>query len=197
MDRFNSACSRVKQRVILKINKMAYSLKIHDPRFDKYIKNTKDYKYQFGFALAIIAVVGFYLYGELSDEMDNPEAFHIGLVIGGMFLLIGIYSAFSRKKEATWDGEVVEKEIQEKEKSTDFIVYFEDENHKRYERRTENDATVYNYFKIGDKVRYHGKLRSFEKFDKSKDAIIFCNACAFMHEIDEHICRNCGCPLLK
>lgn len=176
---------------------MAYSLKIHDPRFDKYLKNTKDYRYQFGFALAIIAIVGFYIYGEVSDEMDNSEALYVGLTIGGMFFLIGIYAAFSRKKENSWDGEVVEKEIIEKEKSTDFFVYIEDQKHQKHEIRSENDATLYNYYKIGEKVRYHGKLRSYEKFDKSKDDIIFCNACAFMHEIDEHICRNCGCPLLK
>jgi hypothetical protein len=176
---------------------MAYSLKIHDPRFDKYLKNTKDYRYQFGFALAIIAIVGFYLYGEMSDEMDNPEALYIGLGIGGMFFLIGIYAALSVKKTPTWDGEVVEKEIIEKEKSTDFVVYIEDQKHQKHEIRSENDATLYNYYKIGEKVRYHGKLRSYEKFDKSNDEIIFCNACAFMHEIDEHICRNCGCPLLK
>ena len=176
---------------------MSYSLKIHDPAFDKYIKNTRDYRYQFGFGLAIIAVLGFYIYGEISDEMDNPEALHIGLGIGGMFFLIGIYAAFSRKKESTWDGEVVEKEIVEKEKKTEFVVYFEDQRKVRHEIRSENDATLYDYYKIGEKVRYHGKLRSYEKYDKSNDDIIFCNACSFMHDIEEHICRNCGCPLLK
>ncbi|PKP14488.1 MAG: hypothetical protein CVU08_00220 [Bacteroidetes bacterium HGW-Bacteroidetes-3] len=176
---------------------MAYSLKIHDPAFDTYLKNTKDYRFQFAFALAIIAIAGFYLYGEMSDEMDNPEALHIGLGIGGMFFLIGVYSAFSVKKEATWDGEVVEKEIVKKEKVTEFIVYFEDQKHKRHEIRTENDATLYDYFKIGEKVRYHGKLKTYEKYDKTVDDIIFCNACSFMHDIDEIVCRNCGCPLLK
>ena len=176
---------------------MAYSLEIHDPAFDTYIKNTKDYRYQFGFVLAIIAIAGFYLYGEMSDEMENPEALYIGLGIGGMFFLIGIYSALSKKKEKTWDGEVVEKLISEKEKVTEFIVLFEDQNKKMHQLVSENDATLYNYYKIGEKVRYHGKLRTYEKFDKSNDDIIFCNACSFMHEIDEHICRNCGCPLLK
>ena len=70
---------------------MAYSLKIHDPAFKQHIKNTKNYRYQFGFGLAIVAVAGFYLYGETSSEMDNPEALYIGLGIGGMFFLIGIY----------------------------------------------------------------------------------------------------------
>ena len=88
---------------------MAYSLKIHDPAFAKYLKNTKDYRFQFAFVLAIIAVVGFYIYGEVSDEMDNPEALYIGLGIGGMFFLIGVFSALSVNKVPSWDGEVVER----------------------------------------------------------------------------------------
>ncbi|WP_298367994.1 hypothetical protein [uncultured Lutibacter sp.] len=176
---------------------MAYSLKIHDPAFKQHIKNTKNYRYQFGFGLAIVAVAGFYLYGETSSEMDNPEALYIGLGIGGMFFLIGIYAMLSVKKTPSWDGEVVEKEIIEKGKSTDFVVYIADQRNKKHEIRSENDATIYNYYKVGEKVRFHGELQSYEKFDKSKDDIIFCNACSFMHEIDEHICRNCGCPLLK
>ena len=176
---------------------MAYSLKIHDPAFAKYLKNTKDYRFQFAFVLAIIAVVGFYIYGEVSDEMDNPEALYIGLGIGGMFFLIGVFSALSVNKVPSWDGEVVEKEIVKLKGKPYFIVYFEDQKHKRYEIRSEDDATLYNYYKIGEKVRYHGHLKTYEKFDKSKDDIIFCNACSFMHEITEHNCQNCGCPLLK
>jgi hypothetical protein len=176
---------------------MAYSLKIHDPAFAKYLKNTKDYRFQFAFALAIIAVVSFYIYGEVSDEMDNPEALYIGFGIGGMFFIIGVYSAMQIKKAPSWDGQVVEKEIVELKDKTYFIVYVEDQKYQKHEIKSENDATLYDYYKIGEKVRYHGDLKSYEKFDKSKDDIIFCNACAFMHEIDEHICRNCGCPLLK
>ncbi len=177
---------------------MSYSQKISDPRFDQYLKNTRDYRYQFGFILTIVAVVGFYIYGETSSDMDNPEALHIGLGIGGMFFLIGLYAAFSGKKNApTWDGEVVEKEIVKKNGRTYFVVYFEDEKGNRHEISAEKDPTLYDYYKIGEKVRYHGKLKSYEKFDKSHDDIIFCNACAFMHDMEEHICQNCGCPLLK
>ena len=176
---------------------MAYSSKINDPSFNKYLNHTKNYRWQFGFALAIIAVIGFYLYGSFSEEINNPEALYIGLGIGGMFLLIGIFSAFSGKKERTWDGEVVDKgKIKQKNKII-FIVYIRDSRQQIHQIRSENDTTLYDYYKIGEKVRYHGKLKTYEKYDKSRDDIIFCNACSFMHEIEEHICRNCGCPLLK
>ncbi|MDG1279059.1 MAG: hypothetical protein P8O16_17400 [Algoriphagus sp.] len=176
---------------------MAYSSKIKDPKFDQYLKNTRNYRYQFAFGLGVIAVIGFFLYGEFSDEMDNPEALYIGLVIGGMFLLIGLYSVFSLRPKLDWDGEVAEKEILEKDGKSIFLVYIEDSRGMRHELRAENDPTVYEYYKLGEKVRYHGKLKTFEKFDKSNDDIIFCNACSFLHEISEETCRNCGCPLLK
>ena len=79
---------------------MAYSLKIHDPAFDIYLKNTKDYRFQFAFALAIIAIAGFYLYGEMSDELENPEALYIGLGIGGMFFFDRCLFRFFRKERA-------------------------------------------------------------------------------------------------
>lgn len=176
---------------------MPYSAKINDPRFAKYLKNTADYRNQFGFALSIIAVVGFYLYGELSDEMDNPEALYIGLTIGGLFFIIGLYAAFSRKKEADVEAEVVEKEIKKEHGRSYFIVYFEDQLGNKREIKTENDPTLYNYYRIGEKVKYHGHLKTYEKYDKSGDDIIFCNACSFMNDISEVTCRNCGCPLLK
>jgi len=34
------------------------------------------------------------------------------------------------------------------------------------ERMALNDDTLYKYFQIGDRVRHHGGLNSFEKYDK-------------------------------
>ncbi|WP_372775379.1 hypothetical protein [Mangrovibacterium sp.] len=186
---------------------MAYSNKIHDQSFDRYLTSSKKWKFQFSLIIAVIAVGGFFLYGALSDEMDNPEALQIGLVIGLMFIAIGFFSGKSKSATRDWDGVVVDKKIKKTYKDIGelgskaeryvFTVFIKCENRKVHEIWSENDDTVYNYYKIGDKVRYHAKLNSYEKFDKSGDTIIFCNACAFLHEIDEEVCRNCGCPLLK
>ncbi len=90
---------------------MAYSDKINDPAFNRYLKNTSNYRLQFSLVLAFAAIAGFFLYGHLSDEMDNPEALYIGLAIGGMFFLIGFFSARSVKPAVTWDGVVTGKKI--------------------------------------------------------------------------------------
>lgn len=175
---------------------MSYSLKINDPSFDNYLRKSRKWKFQFSLIIATVAIAGFYLYGAFSDEMDNPEALRIGMVIGTLFLAIGFFSSKSRNS-ASWDGVVIDKKIRKTEKYIVYNVYIKSQTGKVHERRDENDTTVFNYYKIGDKVRFHGKLNSYEKFDKSGDDIIFCNACAFLHDIEEDVCRNCGCPLLK
>ena len=87
--------------------KAGYSERISDPAFARYLKNTSRWSSLFSLILAVAAVAGFYIYGETSPEMDNPEALYIGLGIGGMFLLIALYSIIARKRSKTWDGVVV------------------------------------------------------------------------------------------
>jgi len=185
---------------------MAYSTKIHDQAFEKYLQNSKNWKFQFSLILAVLAVAGFWMYGTFGNEMNTQEALQIGLFIGFMFVVIGFFSGLSKPKR-DWDGEVVDKKIKKTFKDIGYqnskaecyvyTVYIKSETGKVHEIRSENDDTLFNYFKIGDKIRRHERLKSYEKFDKSGDEIIFCNACAFLHNIEEDVCRNCGCPLLK
>ncbi len=186
---------------------MAYSSKINDQAFDRYRQNTKNWRFGFSLIIAAIAVLGFYAYGALSSEMNNPEALQIGLTIALMFILIGFFSTRTRTNSRTWDGVVIDKSVRKTNKDIGyngvkaerliFTVFVKSEDGNTHEIRNEDDDTVYYYYKIGDKVRYHGSLHSYEKFDKSGDTIVFCNACAFMHDINDDVCRNCGCPLLK
>ncbi|HCF70082.1 MAG TPA: hypothetical protein DER33_00560 [Syntrophomonas sp.] len=141
--------------------------------------------------------------------IDNPEALLIGLGIGGMFLAIALFQSIGRRS-TTWDGVVVDKQIEEKrrkrhsgdndyywEQYTLFTVIIKRDDGKIYTKSAEDDDTVFNYYQIGDKVRHHGGLNSIEKYDKSGDDIIFCNACASLNDIKDDYCFRCKCPLLK
>ncbi|MDD3357332.1 MAG: hypothetical protein PHP72_10495 [Dysgonamonadaceae bacterium] len=184
-----------------------YSQRIDDPAIAKYIKNNNQWSIIFSIILAFVAVVGFQIYGETSSEMDNPEAFYIGLGIGGMFLLIAFFQIAGRKKSTTWDGTVVEKNIRKKRRHDKYQDMWENyllyqvtikaDNGKKHNITAEDDDTKYNYFKIGDRVRHHKGLNTYEKQDKSSDTIIFCNACATLNDIEEDYCFRCKCPLLK
>lgn len=192
-------------------NKVGYSERINDPAFAKYLKNTNRYSVIFSLILALCAVIGFGIYGETSSEMDNPQAILIGLGIGVLFIGIAIFQIAGRKRSKTWNGVVIDKTSEKKkrrrqygdkdeydwEENVVFTVLIRSEGGKVHSVGAENDDTVFNYFQIGDQVRHHGGLNSYEKFDKSKDDIIFCNACATLHNIQEEYCLRCGCPLLK
>lgn len=62
---------------------------------------------------------------------------------------------------------------------------------------TTRDQRQYDYYRIGDRVRHHGGLNSFEKYDKSRDTIIFCLACGSMNDMQSDVCTRCKCPLPK
>lgn len=189
---------------------IGYSKRIHDPAFAKYIDNTNRWSAIFSAVLAVAAVIGFYIYGEISNEMENPQALYIGLGIGGMFLLIALFTIITRRKSKTWDGIVIDKTIKKKNSNNytdqeepyidfylEYAVIIQDEHGKAHRLIAEDDDTQYNYYLVGDHVRHHAGLNSYEKYNKKNDRIIFCNACATLCNISDDYCWRCKCPLLK
>jgi hypothetical protein len=188
---------------------IGFSPKINDPAFARYIKHSNTWSLLFACILAAAAIIGFYIYGETSAEMDNQEALFIGLGIGGMFVAIALYQVWGRKTSKTWDGTVTDKKINQKRRKkrsgedyywedyTEYVVVLRDDRGKDREITAEDDDTCYNYYQTGDRVRRHGGLNTYEKYDKSGDSIIFCSACAYLCDIDDDCCPKCKCPLLK
>lgn len=190
---------------------IGYSKKINDPAFSKYLQSTSKWSMYFSFGLALIVTIGFFYYGATSAEMDNPEAILIGLGIGTMFILIAFIQNLSRKKSKTWDGIVIDKKFEKKKKKESYAndssyhwrvydfytVTIKSDEGKIHTITAEDDDTLYNYYHIGDQVRRHAGLNTYEKYDKSKDSIIFCNACSSLNKIEDDYCFRCKCPLLK
>lgn len=79
----------------------------------------------------------------------------------------------------------------------EYSIIIRSDRGKRHAIRSTDDDTLYNYYKIGNRVRHHAGLNSFEKYDKTGDKIIFCNACGTLCDISQDICFRCKCPLLK
>lgn len=179
---------------------MGYSNRISDPAFKKYVRNSNRYALYFSFGLASIALIGFYVAGALGLEgMENPESLWIGMGISAMFIGIALIQIAGRKRSKTWDGVVVDKRaIYNGPKDyMEFRIVIRRENGKETPLFYRNDDTVYKYYKIGDRVRHHGGLNSFEKYDKDGDEIIFCAACGTLCKIEDESCYRCSCPLLK
>ncbi len=188
---------------------IGYSERINDPAFARYQRNTTIWAFAFSTILALVVIISFYIYGERSYEMDNPEALFIGMGIGGMFLAIALLTTISRASGSTYDAVLIDKKIEKKrrrqqsgddyymEKYTLYTLTFKTDQGKIKTMTAEDDDTKYNYYKIGDKVRHHQGLNSWEKYDKSGDSIIFCNACGDINDINDDKCHRCYCPLLK
>lgn len=192
---------------------IGYSTRIADPAFASYAKQNNSWSLIFALIIAAIAIVGFYIYGEKGSEMDNPQALYIGLGIGGMFILIALFQIIGRKRDRDWDGIVIDKLVEQKREKkyhgndrdsgwywqeyTEYSVVIRTQEGKLH-RVSDRDNTVkFDYYKIGDHVRHHGLLHSLEKYDKSQDTIVFCNACGYLNDITDDKCVKCGCPLLK
>ena len=189
---------------------VGYSPRIHDPAFAHYLKNANRFAGLFASFLAVAAVVGFTIAGEFQvDGISNPTGFYLGLGIGGMFLLIGLLTTLGRKSSHTWDGVVVNKTIQNRTRQVqsgdeydtrhyvEYTVFIQQTGGKLHQLIVEDDDTIYRYYEVGDHVRHHAGLNSYEKYDKSADRVIFCNACATLCDIELEHCPRCGCPLLK
>ena len=190
--------------------RIGFSENINDPAFAKYLKNSNRWAGIFSVIIAIAAIIGFYIAGETSTEMDNPESLYIGLGIGGMFLVIALFTVIGRKRSRTWDGSVIDKTVKKKSRRRDtgnddsYVEYYTEytvairENGGKVHRLVhEDDDTIFNYYRIGDRVRHHAGLKSYEKHDKTQDSIIFCNACGTLCDINDDVCFRCKCPLLK
>lgn len=213
--RFCAACgSEVRQpsqNVPQSAGLRGFSSRINDPAFAKYIKNSNRWAAIFSIILAVAAIVGFYVAGEMGvEDMSNPESLYIGFGIGGMFLVIALFQILGRKRSKTWDGTVEDKKIKKKTKRHDYgdgDVQYEDyleysvvirsDKGKRHTIKSQDCDILYNYYRIGDRVRHHAGLNSYEKYDKTGDAFIPCNACGTLCDINEDICFRCKCPLLK
>ena len=208
----NQAAEQQKTDTIPEGNRalIGYSDRINDPAFASYQRQATAWSFIFAGILAVIVIVGFYIYGETSSEMDNPQALYIGLGIGGMFLTIALLSTISRMRIKQWDGVVIDKKVEKKarrQKDTDgryyqerytlYTVVFKTDKGKIINKSVEDDDTVFNYFEISDQARHHKGLGTLEKYDKSRDSIIFCNACSTLNDINDEKCYRCSCPLLK
>ncbi len=189
------------------IRPVGFSDRINNQAFKLYKNKSKTWSIFFAFILAIIAVAGFMIYGNVSDEISYPNSLYYGLAIGGMFIAIALLQTLKRGFDSTWDGVVADKKSYRRNLQDDDSATANYEN--IYELKIKknsggsrkhkivNSPVLYNYYNIGDKVRHHKGFQYYEKYDKSRDSQILCAACLDFNDIRADKCERCKCPLLK
>ncbi len=179
------------------------------PCFKEYLKNSRKYGLIWLIGISILVPGALILTGEIG--FDSEGIMVIGGVIG-VFWIIGLLFLFKNRGDKTdWDGIVEYKKTFQKTRSrkdrqgrvyeesyAEYIVYIRKESKGIFELKGE-DNIQYDYFTIGDQVRYHGDkwLNYIEKYDKSLDTTIFCASCRDIRDIRDNYCERCGSILLK
>ncbi len=152
--------------------------------------------------LAVLTILGL-----LVEELPMTDALVIGGGIAVFVLIISLFVSLSGRRPM-WEGTVERKYSKEKSEriskgSSDyrrytayFTVFSGDDGTKR-SVQGKDDRRVYDYFAVGDRVRYHPRFGAYEKYDKSKDRIIYCIVCKEMNPIQNDRCKKCGNLLFK
>lgn len=178
-----------------------------DPEILEAARKNKKSSLGCAWILALLFLVGFLLAGLFVEEMPLNEAIIIGVFLGTLMLIINLVRIRGMQKPV-WEGVVTEKSHKERRSHnrgddsfmyyTEFTVLIRTEAGKK-KRIIEKDSArhMYDYLAVGDRVRYHPSFETYEKFDKSKDKIIYCNVCRMMNPITNDRCERCKNLLFK
>lgn len=158
--------------------------------------------------LVLVPLIGFPIAGLLMDDFPVGESLVIGVGIALIMLVVNLL-ALRKTRQPMWEGAVVNKYSKERSEHRGG----EDDNYRTYTEYTtvintdagkkktivEKDSgrDMYDYLDVGDKVRFHPKFGTYEKYDKSKDRIIYCNVCSMMNPMQNDRCKRCNNLLFK
>lgn len=151
--------------------------------------------------------IGFLLAGLFIDEMPLGEAIIIGTVLGLLMLVINLMRIRDMKRPV-WEGVVTQKYQKERREHnrnddnmttyTEFTTVIKiDAGKKKKIIERDSRRHMYDYLSAGDRVRYYPTFGTYEKYDKSKDRIIYCNVCSMMNPNVNDRCKRCNNFLFK
>lgn len=160
--------------------------------------------------LVFVPLMGFPIAGLIMEDFPLGEAVVIGFSIAFIMLIVNLYG-LRRSKQPMWEGVVTNKISKERhhhhrtsDEPDSYTTYTEyttvirtnmGKEKKIIERDSQRD--MYDYLDVGDRVRYHPTFGTYEKYDKSKDRIIYCNICRMMNPIGNDRCKRCNNLLFK
>ena len=158
--------------------------------------------------LVFVPLIGFPVAGLLMDDFPFGESLVIGVGIA-LFMLVVNLLALRKTKQPMWEGVVVNKYSKEKSEhrggeDDNWRTYTEyntiintDAGKKKTIVEKDSGRHMYDYLSVGDRVRFHPQFGTYEKYDKSKDRIIYCNVCSMMNPIQNDRCKRCNNLLFK
>lgn len=191
-------------------NLIGFSDRCNDPEILATAKSNRKSSIGCMCILVLVPLIGFPIAGLLMEDFPLGEAVVIGVGIALVMLIVNLLGLRNAKKPM-WEGVVVNKYSKEREKhkrtndETDtYSTYTEyttiihtDSGKKKTIVEIDSQRDMYDYLSVGDRVRYHPTFGTYEKYDKSKDRIIYCNVCRMMNPIENDRCKRCNNLLFK
>jgi hypothetical protein len=184
---------------------IGWSARCNDPEILAAAQKNKKSAIGCAWIFTLLFPVGFLIAGLLIDELPLVEAVVIGAGLGVMMLFINLLRIRDMKKPV-WEGVVTEKYQKERREYdrednvsyyTEFVLVMRKDTGKKIRLFHKNRRELYDYFAVGDRVRFHTAFNTYEKYDKSKDKIIYCNVCSMTNPITNDRCKRCKNPLFK
>ena len=183
---------------------VGFSDRCHSPEILAAAQTNRRIGVKFMLVLVVLPLIGFPVAGLLIDEMPLGEAVIIGVVLSFVMMVINLLK-LRGSKQAMWEGVVVNKyskrDYRHRNERESYTVYttliHTDAGMKKTINERENRRHMYDYLSVGDRVRYHPSFGTYEKYDKSRDRIIYCNVCTTMNPIQNDRCKKCNNLLFK
>ena len=191
---------------------VGFSQKIHDPVFENLQKARFRKRLIMGVIWLPAAILLFQIVPFFADDFPRQIALAVGCIVGGFGLIYTLIHGAKRSSAGTWDGEVIDKKITTHDHSDQdgnydtfyhHTIIFRLANGKKKKMLQKSRSGAYStwdmmtYLDVGDKVRYHGKLNYYEKYDKSRDTEAPCANCRVYVDLRMDVCPNCGVPVIK
>lgn len=186
---------------------IGFSDRCNHPEIQAVAQKNKKFSIGCMWILFFVPLIGFPVAGLLVEDLPFGEAAVIGIVLA-LIILIANLIALQQTRKPIWEGVVVNKysKVKSERKGDDdsWRTYTEyttiittDAGKKKTIVERDSRRIMYDYLSVGDRVRYHPKLSTYEKYDKSKDRIIYCNVCTKMNPIQNDRCKWCNNLLFK
>ncbi|TFG83112.1 MAG: hypothetical protein E4G74_01700 [Erysipelotrichales bacterium] len=182
------------------------------PALTQYLKKSRKIGKFALWIMSLAPFIGFVSYSVLTGDMDIKEALWVGTIVSAIFMVFSISFAVKEKsRQGTWTGTIMDmKREKVVEKVTEFdetrwvkmehysMTIHRDDRSKPFLHKLGGNENVFNYYKVGDKVRHIAGAFHLEKYDKTGDGEIICVMCGGLYDIDtDNKCGFCRLPLLK
>lgn len=187
---------------------VGFSAVSNSPEILEAAKKNKKFSIGCLFIMVFVPLIGFPIAGLLMDDFPFGESLAIGIGLALIMLIVNLL-ALRRTRKPIWDGTVVNKFSKERSEhrggdDDNYRTYTEyttvittDEGKKKNIVEKDSGRHMYDYLNVGDRVRFHPMFGTYEKFDKSKDRIIYCNVCSMMNPMQNDHCKRCNNLLFK